>query len=1181
MRIKRLDICGFKSFPDKTTLVFDKPIVGIVGPNGCGKSNIVDAVRWVMGEQSIKSLRGRNREDVIFGGAQGRSPMGMAEVTLTFDNSDRLAPAEYADYNEIAITRKLYRNGESEYLVNNTPARLRDITDIFLGTGAGNKAYSIIEQGHIMLIVGAKADERRGMIEEAAGITKYHARKREAERKMEHTRQNLLRVTDVVNELKKQLNTLSRQAKKAERYKEFKQRIKELDLAFAAIEYHTLLESVNAAVERINALQELKEGRELKFLAIEGEVNSRRLALAERESDLLDRQEGVYRLDQAIQLDERNLEVYQDEIRRITSAEGELDEEFRLLQEALEEGRRRLGSLEAEQGGALTLVQQQEAELAGAESEHRQALESFNSRQADVEGLKRAIYKAMSEIDRIDSRLEMLAHRLGENRQRQTRNREELEAQARREAELSAQQQQLGSALGDMKEMARELDARRAEQTRRLEREREIYLDLEEQLVAEREQLTGTRSRLNSLTELDQSLEGFSEGAKAALADSSGRFEAGEVIDALARLVDVAPSHEAALAGILGERLQWLLVSSPASGVKGVALLRETQAGVAGFIPMDGPTPGDPERIPEGAEPLLSRLRPKPEAQGVFERLLRHTLLAPDLESAARMWRESEGRFAFVTPAGDYVDISGAICGGGGESLSQTLLKRRREMQELAGRVSVLETTCEQLTQQRDERVAAIRELERELESTRQQEHRQEIRILEQEKDLHHLVSQQDQVRRRVETLEGERTSFDAERARLEAERDGVTAERLAALDARTRAEADLAEAQHTLEELAERRDSALARLTQQRVSVAEARQRRAHLDSELASARARVNDLTQRRERLSGESRRGKERLDELTRLGELTRTQLNQRLTERETRQQTLAEDRNAFNQEQEALRLLSDDLKVLRQEVEAIRSELAERQMTRQQVSLEAHHREERIYEKYGITLATEYMEYLPEEPPGEAQRREIDDLKDKIEHMGEVNLTAIAEYDRVGERYQFLMDQQDDLTRSLEMLDNAIRKINRTTRKRFKETFDAVNARFSELFPQLFGGGEAYLEFTDPNDLLNTGVEIIARPPGKTLQSVGLLSGGEKAMTALSLIFAIFLYRPTPFCLLDEVDAPLDDANITRFNNALRKISKVSQFILITHNKKTMEITNTLYGVTMEEAGISRIVSVNLA
>jgi chromosome segregation protein len=1180
MRIKRLDICGFKSFPDKTTLVFDKPIVGVVGPNGCGKSNIVDAVRWVMGEQSIKSLRGRNREDVIFAGTEGRGSMGMAEVTLTFDNSDRRAPIEYADYNEISITRKLYRNGDSDYVVNNTPARLRDITDIFLGTGAGNKAYSIIEQGHISLIVGAKAEERRLMIEEAAGITKYHSRKREAERKMDHTRQNLLRVTDVVSELRKQLNSLSRQAKKAERYKELKGRIKDLELTFASMEYNRLLNEINAAVDRINELTELKEGRELKYLATEGEVNARNLNMAEREHELSERQERLYKLDQAIQLDERNLEIYEDETRRITGQEGELSEEFRQLEVALAQGRETLKALETEQGGLLALVQGKETELAQADEANRAALEAFNRQQMDVERNKRAIYEAMSEVDRADNKLEMLKHRIADNQQRRSGNRQEFDTQARRDEELTAERQVYIDQLGGLKQLAAELDTQRGEQSKKLAREREIYLDLEERLVAERDRLTAMRSRLDSLAELDKSLEGFSEGAKAALEDASGRFDSGEVVDALARLVDVNPAYEAAVAGILGDRLQWLLVAEPETGIKGISLLRETKAGSAGFVPMSGPEPMFSDELPEGATPLLEYVKPKREAREVFDRLLYDTLMVESLDIATRLWTETGGRFAFVTPSGDYVDRSGAVCGGSGESLSQTLLKRRRDMQELAENSHKQEAECEQLTQQRDARIAAIRELEQEVESTRQQEHKQEIKILEQEKDLHHLASQIDQTKRRIDALQRELQAYENERDRLEAEREQLSAERLAAIDKRQQAELALSEAQQALEGLAARRDAAMADLTQKRVAVAEARQRREHLDSELRSARARVDDLTQRQERLSFEEKRGQERLEEIKRLSAHTRIQVNQRITDREKQQQSLSNDKDAFNREQEEVRGLNEAIKALRHEMESIKGELSERQLQRQEMSLQARHQEERMYEKYGITLATEFMEYLPEEEPGEAERNEIDELRDKIERMGEVNLTAIAEHDRVSERYQFLMDQQDDLTRSLEMLESAIRKINRTTRKRFKETFEAVNAKFSELFPQLFGGGEAYLEFTDPNDLLNTGVEIIARPPGKNLQSVGLLSGGEKAMTALSLIFAIFLYRPTPFCLLDEVDAPLDDVNITRFNNALKKISKVSQFILITHNKKTMEITNTLYGVTMEEAGISKIVSVNL-
>lgn len=1180
MRIKRLDVCGFKSFPDRTTLLFNQPIVGIVGPNGCGKSNIVDAIRWVMGEQRVKSLRGRSREDVIFSGTETHAPMGVAEVTVTFDNSDKLAPADYLDFTDIAVTRKLYRNGESEYLINNAACRLKDITELFLGTGAGSRAYSIIEQGHISLIVSAKPEDRRLMIEEAAGITKYHTRKREAERKMARTRQNLLRITDVIAELKKQLNSLHRQAKKAERYREYKSRIKTLDLNFTSNEYSELLQNTNTLVDQIAELEDQRQAKELKFSAMEGEVDARNLRLADQEQSLMERQEKLHRLDQRIGLDERNLEVDTVEIERIRTREGEIDSEQSGLDETLNAQNKVVSEFETEQAGVLKLCQDREHTLLEVQEKLRKAVEAFNNKQTHAETQKRAIYDAMSHADRMLHQLDTVAHRFEDNQARMRRNREEFVAVEKRFNELKDAKESFAQKLGGLKKVQLELASRRDEQTKSLASEREIYLDLEDRLSGERDQLMAVRSRLDSLSELEQNFEGFSKGVKTVLTDQAAYFENGELVDALARLIEVDSAYDTAVGAALGERLQWLVVNDQQVGVKGVRMLSDQEAGRAGFIPLKAPSKVNAAEIPTACKPLLDHVHPSNGADEIVEYLLADILLAENLETACSGWRESAGAYTFVTPKGELIDKSGAVLGGSGEMLSQAILKRRREMQDLEEQKSKLVALCEQLSQQRDERISAIREIENNVESTRQEGHQQEIKILEQKKDLHHLEAQLEQSTSRKEALEREHETFIAESDRLTGEREKLELERKEAIENQERMEKELTELQESLADLSQHREDETALATEAQVHMAQVQQRRHHLDSELAMARQRVKDLSGRSGHIDHERSRGRERIEQLESRIENVRIQLEKCVEDRKNLHLEFDKSKNDLAVEQEAIRLHFEEAKQVRSNLNEVTKALNEAQMRWTQITGKTSHLEERITEKYGITLKTEFGEYLTEELPGEKELEEMETLNRKIEKMGEVNLTAISEYDRVSERYQFLLDQEEDLQRSLEMLESAIKKINRTTRKRFKETFEEVNKRFSELFPQLFDGGEAYLEFTDPKDLLTTGVEIVARPPGKKLQSVTLLSGGEKALTAISMIFAIFLYRPTPFCLLDEVDAPLDDLNITRFNNALRKISKISQFIVITHSKKTMEITDSLYGVTMEEAGISKIVRVDL-
>ncbi len=1179
MRIKRLDIVGFKSFPNKTTLLFDKPIVGVVGPNGCGKSNIVDAIRWVMGEQGMKALRGRNREDVIFAGSESRAPSGVAEVTLTFDNSDRLAPPQYVDYAEIAITRKLYRNGDSDYLINNTECRLKDITDIFLGTGVGNKAYSIIEQGRISLIVSAKPEDRRFMIEEAAGITKYNTRKREAERKMAATRQNLLRVNDIITELKKQLGSLSRQAKKAERYREYKAQYKQLDLRFSAHDYAEIVRQGQVIIDRIAELEQGITDNANKLLALEGEVNARNLQLAEWEQKVTTEQEEAIRLDQQISLSERDLQSYSEEIERISARKLEFEREAEDLIQQLDTQKRLVEQLEGEQRRAVEQAQLFEGELADVQERSRAVLDDLGQKQNDAERLKRTINESILNADRARHRLETIRQRANENVERTERNRrEKLELETQHD-EQEAQREVFLNDLGGLRQMKLRLDTERTETTDRLSAEHEAYLDVEERLTNERDSFTAVRSRLDSLQELDRSLEGFGEGVKAVIGASEGRFDDGELVDVLARLVEVDVEHEKALSAALGERLQWLVVRDRQAGHKGLSLLEELQAGRAGFIPSQGMLPQHDD-APENCRSLLEVVRVKPEGGDSMERLLSGVMLVPDMATAESEWERCNGRYSFVTPEGVLLDSSGAIYGGGGESISQALLKRQREMQQLSSQKTELAASCEQLALLRDEHLQRIRSLERQVESTRQEGHRQEIKILEQEKDLRHLEDGIDQLRRRLESLEREFHAYQSEMGELQEQRREQEAKLEQETDTQQRSERQLQSAQIELAELSERRELISRELTDKQVQLAEASQKRRHLESELKMSRQREVDLAGRREKITFDREQGDSRNEQLTRLIEVSREKRETTIQQREQMEANLRKQREELSHEQEALRDMAEQVRAARHKQEELNGQLSESKLTRNELSFKSKHLEERIQERYGLDLGKDYFEYITEEEPGEKERDEMERIKGHIERIGDVNLGAISEYDQVSERYQFLLDQEEDLKRSLDMLENAIKKINRTTRKRFKETFEEVNRRFSELYPQLFGGGEARLEILDPQDMLHTGLEIVARPPGKKLQAVSLLSGGEKALTAVSLIFAIFLYRPTPFCLLDEVDAPLDDINISRFNSTVKRISKLSQFILITHNKKTMEITNTLYGVTMEEPGISKIVSVNL-
>jgi chromosome segregation protein len=1190
MRIRRLDICGFKSFMDQTVLTFDDGVTAVVGPNGCGKSNVVDAIRWVLGEQSARQLRGRSMEDVIFNGSESKAPLSVAEVVLTFEN-DRPGelPVHLQGLSAITVGRRLHRTGESEYLVNGVAARLLDVNDLFLGSGVGRTAYSIIEQGRIGQIVSARPEDRRAIVEEAAGITKYKKRREAAERKMEATLQNLQRVTDIVQELQGRLESLNRQARKAERYKALRAQIRELELRVAAARYLEISATRRAAEERAAGLRVRDVDLAARLSELERAVDADHGLLSEGEARTGELTGRAHALESAARVNEVSAEAAERELAQIgerTRAQVAEVESLKAQAEALAQEREALlrqrddlHGLSAADAGRLG---ETEASLRGT------ALEQA-SLQGEVDEARGLAAASLSAVAGHGSQLAQIERHRADLLARLSRASGESEELGRHAAQLDAARARHLEKLGQTRQLRLHLEEQRGAQEELLERTRSEFIQNEAKLITLREELSDRRARLQSLFEVLRNYEGHGRGVRS-LMRRAGEGDARDrgILGLVADVLSAAAEHEVAVEAVLGERLQYVIVESHARGVEAIDWLKSAAEGRASLIPLERLGGGQEEpREPEPSHPgfvaaCLDVVRYDPAYEPLVRLLLGDALIVQDLRSALEIWQTSPRKRTLATLDGEVLDPWGVVTGGPLEGEGHGALQRRREVQELQETVRTFEAEFS-LAQERHRTLQArLIQLEAALKTLDRDGHEKELALREEEKDLARVGEE-------LQRLSERRDQLDLERSQLEEALDGLAREeeehRLGAATAeaeRARAEERAREAAQRLEATRARADALAAQVLDLKVKVAADAERRESIGAALRRIEEALDEVEQRRSRLFSGLSEANGRAAELRARLEGSRGELGRLEADLAAVRDELARARAAHEAAQAAMRGRESESRELRGVLEEVRQESAEAALTAREQALELSHLEDQTRERCQAELRWEVGRFHLEAPPGEAERERLEEKKAQAERMGAINLTAIEEYDELARRHAFLVEQKADLERSLADLRQAIVKINRASRERFRETFDRVNEKFQQVFPRLFSGGRAGLVLTqDDGGEAEAGVEIFAQPPGKKLQSVNLLSGGEKALTAVALIFAIFLIKPTPFCLLDEVDAPLDDANVGRYNELVREMAKASQFILVTHNKRTMEMVDTLYGVTMEEPGVSKLVSVRLS
>jgi chromosome segregation protein len=1188
MKLKQIQLQGFKSFVDRTVIDFTTDITCVVGPNGCGKSNLVDAIRWSLGEQSVKNLRGGAMEDVIFHGTEDMPSVGMAEVTLIFDNSDALCPPEYASYPELQVTRRLFRSGDSEYYINRVPCRLKDIIDLFLGSGVGTKAYSIIEQGRIEGIITMKPEQRRTLIEEAAGVSKYRVRKLEASRKMEATRQNLLRIRDIIAELKRQMNSLNRQAKKAERYKVYRSELREVEIELAVFKAQGIQKEQDQVTRRSREIADRELELEARLSSVSASLETERAALLNQERELAALQTAVVEASRSAEKIENDLAMIRQEsaghertLERLKTERDDLIARADSLAAETETGRAEALALEQDIALARDERAKAEAALAAKDAEYRDLVEA-----ADV--LARHAMNLKAQVEKLEERIAWTARRREEllaAKQKLTERKQKLEASLEEQARVNlTYNEKLYQARKELTEQAKNLASREQE----LSRAKTGQAVAADRLQNVQGSYTMAHSRLVSLHEMKRNFEGCERGVKAIMARKIALEAQGMngTYGLIADVVKTEPEFENALEAVLGERLQSIFVRTRRHGLDNIRFLRDSGEGRSSFAPLQGMAVREvvvPAALQEiGAVPLAQKVRVEGEFGPVVKAMIGDALVVEDIERAAEL-RESAGAInALVTRDGVVMDRLGVIAGGSLDS-AQGFLAKNREIEEL-------ETLIASLTEQRRSAehelnavTARIQELTVAFNEDRERLHRLEIEKNNIEKDLRAGTDAYNSVKDEMNALAEETARIEDTAAELAREADESREAIAREQEARALVEKDLEARRIVQDRVRAEREAESQRLTAEKVreaalheKLAASQKQMERLEAAIAEARAGV----QKRERESAET---VDRLRDLAaRADEQTSRHHEAVLAVKQAEDKANAE-RARYEEAAQKLRADEAGHKDIYKERENIKAERMEAELLISQLKLQWEQLEENARDKFAreITdLAAEYASRITPEFPRDEKRAQREELRQKIERIGDVNLTALDEYSEIESRHSFLANQEADLISALENLELTIAKINSAYKKSFKSTFDEVNLKFQEVFPRLFNGGKAYLKLTNPDDDLESGVEIWAQPPGKKMNAIALLSGGEKALTSSALILALFLVKPSPFCLFDEVDAALDDVNITRFNDLLSDLSKSSQLIIITHNKRTMALADILYGVTMEKKGASKIVSVRL-
>ncbi len=1177
MFLKRLEVIGFKSFADRVGIDFVPGVTAVVGPNGSGKSNVTDAIRWVLGEQSAKSLRGAKMEDVIFSGSDSRKALNFAEVTLILDNTDGKAPL---DYSEISVTRRVFRSGESAYLLNKQTCRLKDITDLFMDSGLGKEAFSIISQGRVDEILNSKADERRSIFEEAAGVLKYKQRKRKAEFKLNETDENLNRVLDILHELDGRMEPLQIQASAARDYLDMSAQLKDADIALLAYDANRLNEQLTVLSEE--ARQHAEKEQHIAQ------------AIASSEKDMAASRRSAQKLDAEMDaaqtaLVEASSESEKWEGRKMLMSEkkNNADRQRQTLEESIKAEREQLEKLELRRTEQAMVLERQKSEQQQARKSVQQLESQLNLTPADIDNeieAKKSVYiELMNEQAGLKNELKNLTFQEQQISESSGRVAVQEQAFEKELARLTTEKQQAKRAY---EEMHADLNNKRERFKQQEQEAKQLAADFEHkqnllfQAYQSHKQLT---ARIETLQDLEADYSGFFHGVREVL-QARERNELSGIVGAVAELADADPRYAKAVETAFGAASQHIVTKDDKAASEAIRFLRTKRAGRSTFLPM---TVMKPRQIPDGVVKSIashtgfidiaaSLVRYEAQYAMIFQNLLGNVLVAKDLDSATAIAKAIQHRYRVVTLEGDVINAGGSMTGGATKTQA-SFFTRKAELEQLQKQAAELEKQTKEAEQK-------VRSLQLQAETARQQldQLRQEgerYRELEAES-----AAQLREIEAVWKTTDNRFTLFRAEQ-QTKQDLTGLMERKEQAIERMNGVEAELSGLSAEIEELTgfkQQKESArevlLSKLAEFKSDLAVRKERIAQLVLQTAELQEREAASADKLESLEQQLAWIASEHAQKNYSDEEVDAEIGRWSTARRAAKETIERVRAERQKLQQTLdaheEQLREQSRIHKGFIEAVR--ICEVKSTRLEVQLQGLLGQLSEHYSMNLTAASEYP-LLDDEA---AVRRQVKLLKQSIDELGTVNIGAIEEFEHVAERHRFLTEQRNDLNEAKDTLRTLIEEMDEEMTVRFDETFHAIRSHFRHVFKELFGGGSADLVLTNPSDLLHTGVDIIAQPPGKKLQNLSLLSGGERALTAIALLFAILKVRPVPFCVLDEVEAALDESNVLRYSQYLKKFSEDTQFIVITHRKGTMEGADVLYGITMQESGISKLVSVKL-
>ena len=1202
MRIEKIEAIGFKSFADKIEVDFQPGITAIVGPNGCGKSNISDAISWVLGEQSAKHLRGGKMEDVIFNGSEARKPLSMAEVTLTVSDENQGFNSLYKEFREVMITRRLYRSGESEYFINKIQCRLKDIHELFLDTGIGTKACSIIKQGEVSDLLTSHPEQRRTLIEEAAGIEKFQLRKKETERKLEHTKDNLLRLDDIIFEVKKQVNSLVRQARKAKVYNKFKEKIKELEVKISALSLKELEDNYKPLEEKFSKLQDERIEKTSRLADSETRLEELRLDILNREENLKELQRSFYEKEKEISSIESRIEILAKEISHMDGIKSKASEGINILKcemeeitKELEERQRQREEIEKNLAGKRDELQGKEKEFGDLKKDVSAKLEFIESEKNRIVDLMAILNTTKNNIQEGEIRTEDLNRRIKIEEEQKEKEKQEL-------GEIESRISALAGETSKVKENSSRISEEIKRTVSSLQEKEAQFLLLEKEIREVSDYNTLKVSEFSSLKKILDNHEGFDRGVKSLLKQKDENTENCKwILGTLSDFIETSPGYEVAIEAVLKDKLQNIIVESQDDGLKALKFLKESQEGRSSFIPLKPrqnqsyvlPIAGGSGN-PEGKEEQASGANHMPAGEGIVGKavdfikyseryagiinyILSDVIIVENFAMGYELWRNNGNGFSYASLSGDIITPAGIITGGATDVLDHGLLMKKREVKELEEEIKKLSVKKEELEQKSGKLKEEISE-ERQRKEFLEGELREiQVKQVHLEKDLEIKKETAKRIMERIEQISFEIEGILYEKEEFANEIKSYRERFAEQEEARKSSESSLSKLQEGLGSLQDRLEKEREKLTELKVEVAREEEEEKRLDFQVESLKDSLDDLSERILHENQDITDADQKISEAHNTIGHMKTELEKRCHERDWIRDTLALKKADMEKISAELNNLDAEIRLLRKDYEVLNQALSELDKQRTEISIEINSLNKLLSENFSIK-PEDAKGMVSEEENVNLLSEELQKFKSKTEKIGLVNLAAINEYETQKTRLDFMETQKKDLIDSSEALKKTIAKINKTSKERFIETFNLINEKFKEVFQLFFSGGQAELRLVDDEDILKAGVEIIAQPPGKKLQNVSLLSGGEKALTFISLLFVVFLIKPSPFCLLDEVDAPLDESNVLRLNNFIKKLSDKTQFLVITHANRTMETADVLYGITMEEPGVSRPVSV---